>query len=179
MANGFKKLVLTLPLVALASCSGDNSAEMTYGTPQQFMANHVQITADVYWGSVKFESELMDDGTVVERDIRPETDEQWEEVRASAEQLGVWGDVLLSDAYANGRGDDWMVYSQGLIDVAQLAEQAAIEKDPDAVFTAGGTVYSVCRACHQMYPPAIMPEGTEEGDFRPSDDVSFEEYTDG
>ncbi|GAA0283113.1 hypothetical protein GCM10009127_25680 [Alteraurantiacibacter aestuarii] len=145
---------------------------MPLGTVQQMMANEVQPAADVYWGAVKFES-LLVDGEVVERDIKPETDEQWEEVRASAARLGELGGVLLTPAYSDGRGQDWLDYAQGLIDVSKQAEQAAIDQDPDAEFEVGGTIYNVCRACHQMYPPEELPEGMTVDDL-PADENAAE-----
>ena len=149
-----------LPLVA---CSGGNAdpdpADLPYGTVQQMMANEVQPTADTYWAAVKFESELMDDGTVEERDIRPETDADWEKTRAAAAHLGELGKALGSPAYSQGRGEDWTAFANGLVEVSALAEKAAVDKDPDAVFEVGGNVYNVCKACHQMYPPAEGVEG--------------------
>ena len=152
-------LALGASLVASCSDNATEQAELPFGTAQQMMANEVQPTADIYWGAVKFESELMEDGTVEERDIRPETDEDWERVRASAEHMGELGQALLSPAYAAPRGEDWQSFAQGLIDVSALAEKAAADKDPDAVFEVGGTMYNVCRACHQAYPPEELPDG--------------------
>ena len=152
-----------VPGVALLSaCSGaatEEQPDLPYGTAQQMMANEVQPTAEIYWGAVKFESELMEDGTVEERDIRPETDADWERVRASAQRMGELGQALLSPAYAAPRGEDWQSFAQGLVDVSAIAEQAAVDQDPDAVFEVGGTMYNVCRACHQAYPPEELPDG--------------------
>ena len=121
-------------------------------TVQQLMAQDVQPTAEVYWDAVGHVSELID-GEVVNRDFRPETDEDWARVKAAAVRLGEFGELLKTPGYAEGRGDDWVEFSDGLIEVSQLAGQAADSKDPDKVFEVGGTVYSVCSACHQMYPP--------------------------
>ncbi|QZH75220.1 MAG: cytochrome c [Erythrobacter sp.] len=160
-------IILACALLALAACA-EEAPETPLGTPQQLMANHVQPAADIYWGSVKYESELMPDGTVEERDIRPQTDAEWEAVRASAERLGELGEVLGSPAYTYGRGADWHAYAQGLVDAAARAEAAAVAKDPEAVFAEGGTVYNVCRACHQMYPPEVLPEGMTVDDLAES-----------
>ena len=150
---------LALPLLVLSACSDKTDpADLPYGTVQQMMANEVQPAADVYWSAVKFESRLEADGTVVEEDFRPESDEEWARLAESARQLGQYGETLQSEAYAEGRGDDWMAFAKGLVDVSQKAEQAALAKDPDAVFEVGGTVYNVCSACHQMYPPAELAD---------------------
>lgn len=177
-----RHLALILPALALASC-GDEPVDLPYGSAQQFMANEVQPTAEIYWGAVGAVSELVD-GEPVFTEFEPETDEDWEEVRLAAAKLREYGEVLATPAYSDGRGDDWLDYAQGLQDVAGLAEQAAINKDVDAVFEVGGTVYAVCTACHQMYPPADLPEGVTvddvaSGNNRPSSEESLEEYMEG
>jgi len=173
------KIILSGLLAAattLASCSSEEVAETPYGTAQQLMANEVQPAADIYWQSVRFESRLLDDGSVLEQEFEPETDEDWARVQAAAARLAELGEVMQTPGYANGRGEDWMIFAQGMVDISKQAEQAAIDQDPDAVFEVGGTVYNVCRACHQMYPPANMPDGVEEADLRPSGDAELEEY---
>lgn len=163
--------------LALAAC---NQAEEVppLGTAQQMMAQEVQPTAEVFWGAVGSRSELVD-GEPVFTDWQPEGDSEWEEIRASAARLGELGEVLMTPAYAEGRGEDWMAYSQGLVDAAAQAEQAAQAQDPEAVFEIGGTIYAVCSACHRMYPPEQLPEGVTVDDIaqpRPNEDLSLEEY---
>lgn len=46
-----------------------------------------------------------------------------------------------------------MLFANSLTEVSKRAEQAAVDKDVDKVFEVGGTVYAVCTACHQVYPP--------------------------
>ncbi len=182
MVFKIRHVALLASTAMLAACGGSDAdtVELPYGTAQQLMANEVQPTADIYWGAVKFESILNDDGTVTERDIRPETDEDWATVEASAVHMGELGAVMLTPAYADGRGDDWSDFAQGLIDVSARAAQAAADHDPDAVFEVGGTMYNVCRACHQMYPPEELPEGmTVEDVQRPNNDETLEEYVAG
>lgn len=149
--------------LALASCS-DSAPEYPLGTPQQMMANEMQPTAETYWNSVRFVSELVD-GEIVETEYEPSTDAEWEEVRAAAERLGELGEILQTPAYSEGRGSDWTAYAQGLVDAAAQAEAAAAAQNPDEVFIEGGTVYNVCRACHQMYPPEVLPEGMTVDDL--------------
>lgn len=155
--------VALLGVVLLLGCDSP-PAELPFGPVQLMMANEVQPTAEIYWGAVKFESELVD-GEVVEREIRPQTDEEWAAVEASAVRLGELGEALLSPAYADGRGEEWTDFAQGLIDISEQARQAAASRDPDAVFEVGGHVYNVCTACHQVYPPAELEEGTTVDDL--------------
>lgn len=153
-------------LALLASCSQEPAA-LSHGTPQQFMANHVQPTAEIYWQSVGAVSELVD-GEPVFREFEPETDEDWAKVRQSAVDLQEFGRVLASPEYSEGRGQDWLDFAQGLTDVAKQAEQTAVDKDVAAVFEVGGTLYNVCTACHQAYPaeavePAAEPAANTDG----------------
>lgn len=177
MKTDFRIIAGTLAVLALAGC---NQAEEVppLGTAQQMMAQEMQPTAEVFWGAVGSASELVD-GEPVFREWQPETDAEWEEVRASAQHLGELGEVLMTPAYAEGRGDDWVAYAQGLVDVSAEAQQAALAQDPAAIFEVGGTIYSVCSACHRMYPPEQLPEGVTVDDVsqaRPNEDLTLEEY---
>jgi hypothetical protein len=135
---------------------------MPFGTTRQFMVNQVQPTAGTFWDAVRFESRLMEDGTVAERNVRPESHADWQAVEQAATRLVEYAEVLQTASYAEGRGHDWLVYARGLSDVAARARRAAAAKDPDAVFKIGGTLYNVCRACHQMYPPEVSPESIDD-----------------
>ena len=125
-------------------------------TAQQLMADVVQPTAEVYWDSVQFISDETGD-----HDIRPETDADWAKTKAAAVKLGEYGELLKTPGYTEGRGEDWTTFANSLIEVSKLAEQAADAKDPDKVFEVGGTVYSVCSACHQVYPATTGPEAED------------------
>ena len=56
----------------------------------------------------------------------------------------------MLDGYAADQAD-WAEYAQGLTRAALKARDAAEQQDADALFAAGGEVYSVCRACHNRY----------------------------
>ena len=43
------------------------------------------------------------------------------------------------------------------MEVGQKAEQAAADKNSDAVFETGGPMHNVCRACHQAYVGEVDP----------------------
>ena len=148
-----------LAVLALSACeareTGDAAADGPQGafvkahTIQQFMADAVQPTADVYWQSVQFVSD-----ETGEHDIRPQTDEDWARVRTAGATLAEFGNLLMTPLYAEGRGQDWMDFSKGLVEMGLQAEQSAIDKDPEKVFEVGGNLYNVCSGCHQLYPPA-------------------------
>jgi hypothetical protein len=111
---------------------------------QQTMAWILDPAADVIWDSA---------GTIItaegRQELAPTTDEGWAEVVRAAAVLGEAGNLLMMPGRA--AGEDWVEYSQGLIDTGKLALQAAEAQDSDALFEAGGRIYQVCRACHAQY----------------------------
>ena len=147
-------------ILLLASCS-EAEPDLPYGTVQLMMANEVQPTAEGYWDSVRYVSELVD-GEEVFTEYEPKTDAEWAKVEQSATHLGELGEALKTPAYSEGRGEDWMVFAQGLVDVSKVSLDAAKTRDPDKVFETGGLVYNVCSACHQAYPPASLTPGESQ-----------------
>ena len=110
------------------------------------MAERVQPQAEIYWNAVQF---ITDENGL--REIVPETDADWERTAEAARQLKALGEELKQPEYASGRGPDWQQFSQGLVDVAQQTEAAALSRDPHQVLDAGGVLYNVCSACHERY----------------------------
>jgi hypothetical protein len=139
--------------ILLAGCT---QAAQPDKTVQQFMAQDVQPTADIYWKSVQYINDLSG-----QHDIQPQTDAEWLAVQNAAKQLGAQAELLKTPGYAEGRGSDWIQFADSLAEVSKLAEQAAAEKNPEKVFEVGGTVYSVCSACHAVYPATSGPEAEE------------------
>jgi len=142
----------------LAGC--DSAPEAPEKTVQQLMAEDVQPTAEVYWNTVRYESELVD-GAPVERDIVPQNDADWQRSKAAATKLVEMANLLKTPAYAEGRNEDWIQFADSLAEAARRGEQAADERNVDKVFETGGLIYSVCSACHQVYPPAAGEPGEE------------------
>ena len=159
-------VALAASALVLASCA-EKPAELPYGTVQQMMANEVQPTADIYWGAVGSASELVD-GQPVFREWQPQTDAEWQAVAASAVKLRTLAEALGSPAYAEGRGEGWTDFTTGMAEAATRAEQAVQTKNADAVFEAGGTLYSVCSACHQAFPPEVTEQGADPVDMTPN-----------
>jgi len=155
-----KHALALIAALTLASCS-EPAPDLPYGTVQLMMANEVQPTAEAYWDSVRFVSELVD-GVAVDTDYTPKTEADWLKVEQSAVHLAELGEALKSPAYSEGRDASWGVFAQGLVDVAGVAGEAAKSRDPDKVFEVGGLVYNVCSACHQSFPPADMPPGESQ-----------------
>jgi hypothetical protein len=128
----------------LVGCKGGDTPELTL---QQFMAQKVDPTSKIYFNAVQYISDETGN-----HDIKPETDADWEKVRQAAADLQEQGRELQRAGYTEGRNADWTTFSRSLVEAAELAEQAAKDKDPDKVFEVGGTVYAVCDACHMAYP---------------------------
>ena len=143
---------LLVLLTAGALLGGCNQTQQPEETVQQLMANKVQPTSEVYWNAVQYISD--ETGS---HEIAPQTDADWERVRQAAVQLREYGQQLQTPAYTQGREENWTRFAQALVDVSARDEQAAANRDKDAVFEVGGTVYSVCSACHQAYPPQEGP----------------------
>ncbi|MBO9581908.1 MAG: hypothetical protein J7498_13535 [Sphingobium sp.] len=116
---------------------------------KQLMATIVQPQADVFWKSAGSYTDAT--GT---HDLRPTTEDAWLRTRSAAATIAEMGNLLMTEQYAKGRGEDWMQFSKSLVEIGQKAEKAAIDRSEDAIFETGGTMYNVCTACHQVYPPA-------------------------
>ena len=147
-----RKLTLFVFGLALAGCQGEPDASV-----KDYMAGEVQPTAEIYWNAVQYISDEQGD-----HEIFPRNDAEWEDVRQAAVRLGEMGAELKEPKYAEGRGAAWIDFADGLIEVSAQAEKAAADKSTEAVFEVGGTVYSVCSASHQPYPPAEGLEGEND-----------------
>ncbi len=101
--------------------------------------------ADVIWESAG--SVITIDGEV---DLSPTTDEGWDAVRNSAAVVAEAGNLLAMPGRAVDQGE-WIEISNGLTAAALLALKAAEDHDKDALFDAGGRIYSVCVSCHTQY----------------------------
>ncbi|MFK7977181.1 MAG: hypothetical protein AB8C02_13685 [Halioglobus sp.] len=138
--------------LAIAACSQPDSAPAeTETTPfkpvvdiHETMAWILEPAADVIWDSAGFI--ITDKG---ERSLTPTTDEGWAAVLHAAAYLTEAGNLLMLPG--RSAGADWDEYSTGLIRAGELAIEAALEKDGEALFDAGGRIYQVCRACHNQY----------------------------
>ena len=101
--------------------------------------------ADAIWDSVWVDITV--DGT---EEVQPTTTEEWTAVRNSALTLAESGNLLMMAPRAVDDGE-WIEVSQALVDVSMQAVRAAEARDPDELFEAGTTIYSVCTNCHAKY----------------------------
>ena len=156
----YKALLGCAAVLVLASCSkGADAPADSYiqaHTTQQLMANVMEPTAEIYWKSSGY---VVDE--TGEHDLTPTTEEGWLATRTSAATITEMGNLLMTPLYAEGRGDDWIEFSRALVEVGKQAEQTAIDRDSEAIMEVGGTMYNICSACHQVYPPQNAPEAEE------------------
>lgn len=143
-----KRMVIAaaLTVVALGGCSSEQPVEPA--STKEMMLARVQPEAQHYWDSVQYISD--EQGS---REIFPTNDAEWERTAQAARELKATGEELKGARFSAGRGADWMEFSQGLVDAAAAAEAAALTRKPEAVLEAGGTIYNVCSACHEVYMP--------------------------
>jgi|GEM_PF-496845 len=149
-----RNFILLGAAAMLAACGGasDGGNDVASGPDMQaYMAEVVQPTAEVYWGSAGW---IIDEAG--EHDLTPTTEERWAATLQSTKDLQAIGELLMTEEYSVGRGEDWNTFAQGLVDVAKRAEQTAVDRDSDAIFETGAIVYNVCQGCHLAYVPEEM-----------------------
>jgi hypothetical protein len=114
---------------------------------KQLMESVVEPSADLYWDAV---------GTIVDakgsHDFEPQTAEEWEAVRNAAYVVAESGNLLMIGSRVKG-GGDWMTMARAMTESGRRAIRAAEERDPAAVFDAGGVMYEACTNCHAKYAP--------------------------
>ncbi len=172
-SSGSFPVMKTLAIVAIAAplvlvgCmqdpGGDTSRYDLVADVPTMMNGILEPAAETYWDAV---------GTIIDFDgiheFRPETDEEWEQVRHAAYVLAESGNLLMMDGRAIDRSA-WMGFSQDMIDVGRVAIAAAESRDFDRVFDAGAEVYAVCSACHASYALETLRPSDDRADDTPED----------
>lgn len=168
--------VLLAASAAIPACAPDASDSPPFDAVadgRQIMVSVIEPAAEVYWDAVGVVMDL--EGT---HEIEPRSDEEWEAVENAAWVLAESGNLLLMEDRAQGR-EHWIAMSRAMIEVGRRAVDAAVAKDPQAVFDMGAEVYFVCVGCHAAYAtetirPSDMPDlvdadsaGTGEGRRHP------------
>ena len=139
------RVVLCLALTGCSSGSEQALKTQPSGSVYQMMTHYLEPAADKIWQSAGFVITV--DGEV---DLQPTTDEGWFAVEHAATVVAEGGNLLMLQGYAVDE-EDWVEYAQGLSRAALKARSAAEQQDADLLFSAGGEVYSVCKACHNRY----------------------------
>ncbi len=142
-------LLTVLAIFTLSACEAEAPPPEVSFKPitnvRETMEWILDPAADVLWASA---------GTIItideSRELHPTTDEGWAHVRNNAAVVAEAGNLLMMPSRAKDNAD-WMEFSRALVDMGVLAMKAADAQDSDALFDAGGKLYSVCVACHQAY----------------------------
>ena len=137
-------------LLSVGACSGSSETKGDE-EPQfvedmhDFMNEEVDTLADEIWErqgwvlTAKGETKLF-----------PTDDAGWQAVVDAADEMMAVSEELASDKYSLGEAD-WVTYSEGLAVAAQQVKDAALVRDEQAVFDAGGLMYQVCLSCHERF----------------------------
>jgi hypothetical protein len=146
-------LSVSLSGIGLFGCDASrDSAPAPPAPPFNAAANVKQLMnwiidpgAQAIWASV---------GTIVDehgaQEFAPESDDEWTRIHNSAAMVAESGNLLMMEGRARNAAD-WMMKSRRLIDTANEARKAALAKDADALFAAGGDLYQACADCHAQY----------------------------
>lgn len=134
-------------LAAVTGCGGQKAADPSdyEARIHTFMLEELDVAVDGIWEHGGWV--LTDEG---EQSLFPETDEGWADVVASAEKVKQLSLEMTAEEYSLGQ-EDWIEISKGLAQAADVAKDAAIARDKQALFDAGGLIYNVCTTCHERY----------------------------
>ena len=140
-------------------------------TIRDVMNTFIDPNADVLWEAVSYDISL--EGGIIE--LRPETDEDWSELRKSAIGIIEGANSLMipgrrvappgsTTDYPDAEYEPfevemklqqdpvaWIGFAQGLQGATLLALDAIDKQDLDAYTEAGGLIDDACTACHQQY----------------------------
>ncbi|GLI96384.1 hypothetical protein [Sphingobium sp. BS19] len=141
-------------ILSMSSCA--KPEEVKPADAKAYMIEHVQPAAQNYWDAVQYISD--EKGA---REIVPTNAEEWNRTVEAARVLKQSAEILKQPAYAANRGTDWQDFAEGLAQAAARAETAAQSHEPDTVLEAGGTLYNVCTACHEIYLPTPVRLGPD------------------
>lgn len=155
-----RRMTMLVLLIGVAGCGAEvdapDGATSTGGAGQaagsfrpvlddhQLMSWVLDPATDVVWGAAG--SVITADG---EQKLAPVDDEGWVTVRNAAAMVTEAGNLLMLPG--RSRGEDWNELARGLVTIGQRAIAAAQAHDDEALFEAGGQLYNVCVACHQVY----------------------------
>ena len=109
------------------------------------MAGMVDPAANFIWRSVST--------TVTAQGIEekaPQNESEWTELRNAANLLSRGGRLLKQDPQREG-DEDWLKWSQAIVDSAAWTLEAIESKNPDQVLAAGEAIYNTCVGCHGGY----------------------------
>lgn len=139
-------------LIGCTGCQRQNNGSPTVEmeaslTSDELMHLVIEPAADVLWDSAGWVMTTEGEFSLV-----PSTDEEWLAAESAAGVIIVSGDLLKIPHPADEeREESWFHYASRLTEQGQIAQQAVLERDGDALFQAGADLYQACVQCHDDY----------------------------
>lgn len=174
MLTKMKEVWLLVALVSVSACSSPQPVEqpalLSTATIKDIMDSMVDPSADFLFESV---ATISDEQGV--REVAPQTDEQWQEVRRRAMILVEAPNLMVMpgrivappnvtsqnpavelepaqiQALIDGDRPAFAARARGLQDAAMLAVKAADARSKDALFAASERIDAACEMCHLSY----------------------------
>lgn len=108
-------------------------------------------------------------GWLIDKDgiheLFPTNDYEWTQAESAAFTLAEVSNALLLPGRPRDEDRRWVDYAHELYDAAKKAQAAALARDKQGFFDAGGDIYLACVSCHNHYvqgdvagKPAKLPE---------------------
>ncbi|MFC3077624.1 hypothetical protein ACFODL_05940 [Phenylobacterium terrae] len=141
-----RSAVALVALAVLAGCSKPPPYKLDMPM-KEIMGHVVDPAADMIWTASGYE--ITEAG---ERELFPTTEEGWLAVENGATIVAESANLLMLPGRAVDDGE-WMQLAARMADEAMVAKAAAVAKDKDKLFAAGGALYQSCVACHDKYIP--------------------------
>ena len=146
----FGRLVLAMCAVPAVACGGPQAPPFKpVADNKTLMASVIEKQANIVWESVGVVDTA--DGS---QELRPRTDEQWQNIRDAAVTITEAGNLLMLVPRAQD-GDEWMKSAAALIAEGERMIGAIDRRNPTEVFDVGADMYEACVHCHTRYMPAI------------------------
>ncbi len=135
-----------------AGCNRDapsTALDVSYDTALttlELMHLVVEPSADVLWDSAGWIMTLEGEYSLV-----PTDDDGWFAVESAASVIIESGNLLQLPERSSDRAASWLEYSTKMSEQGRLARQAALDRDGDALFQVGASLYQSCVECHDDY----------------------------
>ena len=115
-------------------------------TTDELMHLVIEPAADVVWDSAGWV--MTPEGEV---SLVPTTDEEWLAVESAAGVIIASGDLLKIPHSSEERSELWLTYSDQMSEQGRIVREAVLNRDGDALFQAGASLYQSCVQCHDDY----------------------------
>lgn len=138
-------------LVFSGGCQPQNTSSQTAEIESSLSSDElmhlvIEPAADVLWDSAGWIMTLEGETSLV-----PTTDEEWYAVESAAGTIIASGDLLKIPYPSEDRGGLWSDFADQLTQQGRVAQEAILNRDGDALFEAGATLYQSCVQCHNVY----------------------------